>query len=57
LFNLNNYEYEAILEHFGNKAKGLTKAGRLCYGRLRECRKQTAEKEGIPPPLFCDCEK
>ena len=45
-------EYETILEHTSNKAKGLTEAGRLCYERLREWRKQTAEKEGITPPFF-----
>jgi len=42
-------EYETILERTSNKPKGLTEVGRLCYERLREWRKQTAEKEGIPP--------
>lgn len=42
-------EYEQILEKTGNEPTGLTEAGRLCYEKLREWRKQTAEKEGIPP--------
>jgi superfamily II DNA helicase RecQ len=42
-------EYETILEHTVNEPKGLTQAGKLCYERLREWRKQTAEKQGIPP--------
>jgi ATP-dependent DNA helicase RecQ len=31
-----------------NKPTGLTEAGKLCYEKLREWRKETAEKEGIP---------
>ena len=27
----------------------MTEAGRICYERLREWRKQKAESEGIPP--------
>jgi len=42
-------EYEVVLEHFANEPKGLTEAGKLCYERLREWRKTTAEKEGVPP--------
>lgn len=44
-------EYETVLENTGNSTdtKGLTEAGKLCYERLREWRKETAEKEGIPP--------
>jgi superfamily II DNA helicase RecQ len=42
-------EYETILESKGSEPKGLTEAGKLCYEKLREWRKKTAEKEGIPP--------
>ena len=42
-------EYETILEHSSNEPEGLTEAGRLCYEKLRAWRKETAEKEGIPP--------
>jgi superfamily II DNA helicase RecQ len=42
-------EYEPILEKNGDVPSGLTEAGRLCYEKLREWRKETAEKEGIPP--------
>ncbi|MCX6112553.1 MAG: HRDC domain-containing protein [Proteobacteria bacterium] len=42
-------EYETVLEHSFNEPKGLTEAGTLCYERLREWRKVTAEKEGVPP--------
>jgi len=42
-------EYETVLEHSFSEPKGLTEAGRLCYERLREWRKLTAEKEGVPP--------
>jgi superfamily II DNA helicase RecQ len=42
-------EYETILESPGREATGLTEAGRLCYEELRRWRKETAEKEGIPP--------
>ena len=42
-------EYEPVLEYSSDEPKGLTEAGRLCYERLREWRKLTAEKEGVPP--------
>jgi superfamily II DNA helicase RecQ len=44
-------EYETILENAGDElcTKGLTETGKLCYEKLREWRKETAEKEGIPP--------
>lgn len=42
-------EYDTTLENTGNEPRGLTDAGRLCYEKLREWRKVTAEKEGIPP--------
>lgn len=42
-------EYDTILEPAGLEATGLTEAGRLCYEELRRWRKETAEKEGIPP--------
>ena len=42
-------EYETILEKSGSEPDGLTEAGRHCYDKLREWRKVTAEKEGIPP--------
>jgi len=42
-------EYENILEDSGDETRGLTDAGRLCYERLRDWRKETAEREGIPP--------
>jgi superfamily II DNA helicase RecQ len=42
-------EYETILEPSGRETIGLTEAGRLCYEELRRWRKETAEKEGIPP--------
>ncbi len=44
-------EYETILENTGDgqSVKGLTETGRFCYEKLREWRKETAEKEGIPP--------
>lgn len=42
-------DYETILEKNFNQPTGLTEAGRLCYEKLREWRKLTAEKEGIPP--------
>jgi len=42
-------EYEPVLEYSSDEPRGLTEAGRLCYERLREWRKLTAEKEGVPP--------
>ena len=42
-------EYESILEPTGRETEGLTEAGRVCYEQLRRWRKETAEKEGIPP--------
>lgn len=44
-------EYGIILENTKDEpdTKCLTEAGKLCYERLREWRKETAEKEGIPP--------
>ena len=42
-------EYETILEPAGRETTGLTEAGRVCYEELRRWRKETAEKEGIPP--------
>ncbi len=42
-------EYEPVLEPAGHETAGLTEAGRLCYEELRRWRKETAEKEGIPP--------
>lgn len=33
----------------GDEPAGLTEAGRFCYEKLRQWRKETAEKEGIPP--------
>jgi len=42
-------EYESIVEPAGREIAGLTEAGRLCYAELRRWRKETAEKEGIPP--------
>lgn len=42
-------EYEPVLEKNGNEPAGLTEAGRLCYEKLRQWRKVTAENEGIPP--------
>lgn len=42
-------EYETILESSGSTPLGLTDTGRICYEKLREWRKETAEKEGIPP--------
>lgn len=41
--------YETVLEQTGNECGKLTEAGQLCYEKLREWRKETAEKEGIPP--------
>jgi superfamily II DNA helicase RecQ len=42
-------EYDTILESPGREAAGLTESGRVCYEELRRWRKETAEKEGIPP--------
>lgn len=42
-------EYEPVLEKKGDEPVGLTEAGRHCYEKLRQWRKETAEKEGIPP--------
>ncbi len=42
-------EYEPVLEKTSSEPVGLTEAGRFCYEKLREWRKETAEKEGIPP--------
>ena len=42
-------EYETVLKKNNNEPSGLTEAGRRCYEKLREWRKETAEKEGIPP--------
>lgn len=42
-------EYEIILENSGDETQGLTDAGKLCYEKLRGWRKETAEKEGLPP--------
>jgi|TARA_Y100000031_G_C8161375_1_gene357158 superfamily II DNA helicase RecQ len=42
-------EYEAILETEGKAPEKLTETGRLCYEKLREWRKLTAEKDGVPP--------
>lgn len=42
-------EYESVLEKKGDEPAGLTEAGRFCYEKLRQWRKETAEKEGIPP--------
>ena len=42
-------EYEPVLESKGSEPKGLTEAGKFCYEKLREWRRITAEKEGIPP--------
>jgi superfamily II DNA helicase RecQ len=41
-------EYEPVLEKKSNEPTDLTEAGRLCYEKLRQWRKETAEKEGIP---------
>jgi len=46
-------EYETILESTGSEPKGLTEAGRICYEELRKWRRETAEKEGIPPYVIC----
>jgi superfamily II DNA helicase RecQ len=48
-------EYETILSPITKsdpEIKGLTEAGRLCYEKLRQWRKDTADKEGIPPFLI-----
>lgn len=42
-------EYETVLEETGRETSGLTQAGKLCYEKLRAWRKETAEKQGIPP--------
>lgn len=42
-------EYETVLEKAGRENADLTQAGKLCYEKLRIWRKETAEKEGIPP--------
>lgn len=42
-------EYETVLEKNRNELSGLTEAGKVCYEKLREWRKETAGKEGIPP--------
>lgn len=42
-------EYEVMLEPSDRETAGLTEAGRVCYEELRRWRKETAEKEGIPP--------
>jgi superfamily II DNA helicase RecQ len=41
-------EYETVLDKNSNEPLGLTEAGKLCYEKLRQWRKETAEKEGIP---------
>ncbi len=42
-------EYEVNIEPSGRETSGLTEAGRVCYEELHRWRKETAEKEGIPP--------
>lgn len=42
-------EYETVLEKNSNEPSGLAEAGKLCYEKLRQWRKETAEKEGVPP--------
>jgi superfamily II DNA helicase RecQ len=42
-------EYETILEPTGTATNSLTEAGKICFEELRRWRKETAEKEGIPP--------
>ncbi len=42
-------EYETVLEKNSNEPAGLTEAGKLCYEKLRQWRKETAEKEGASP--------
>jgi superfamily II DNA helicase RecQ len=42
-------DYEPILDSFESKPVGLSEAGRVCFEKLRQWRKETAEAEGIPP--------
>lgn len=42
-------EYDVVLEPTGAETDHLTEAGKLCYDRLREWRKERASSEGIPP--------
>ena len=43
-------EYELVLEQGSlDETKGLTQACQLCFKRLKDWRKEKAEKEGIPP--------
>ncbi|MBA7551372.1 hypothetical protein ES705_43912 [subsurface metagenome] len=42
-------EYESVLEPSGKETGGLTPAQKVCYEKLREWRKETAGKAGIPP--------
>ncbi len=42
-------EYNTILKQTGKEPQQVTETGKLCYERLRQWRKETAEKEGIPP--------
>ena len=42
-------EYETIIDPAGKEAGSLTEAGKLCYEKLRQWRRETADKEGVPP--------
>ena len=42
-------EYDSLLEPMGKETAGLTQVGKLCYEKLRQWRKETAEKDGVPP--------
>ena len=42
-------EYDVVLGPTGDETDHLTEAGKLCYDRLREWRKERASNEGIPP--------
>ncbi len=42
-------EYELYIKPSGKEAEGLSEAKRICYEKLREWRKERAEKDGIPP--------
>jgi len=42
-------EYEIVLEKNDAETKGLTEAGKLCYDKLRAWRRETADKDGVPP--------
>jgi superfamily II DNA helicase RecQ len=44
-------EYDTLLEaqNRGPETRGLTEAGKLCYEKLRQWRRDRAEKEGVPP--------